>query len=159
MDPLSVSASVIAILQLSGQIISACSAYISAVKGAPKDIKTILVEVQSLQAIIHVLDLTSGQSISTDDGLEASLEACRATLSELASLLDRHATQKTPQTGGPATKSVLPTLASLAWPLKQQRAKALMEDIARYKSTIILSLAASSRYSAPKDMRTLYYAN
>lgn len=147
MDPLSVSASVIAILQLSGKIISACIAYISSVRDAPKDLRTIMVEIQSLQAIVRVMDLTSSQSTRVDDGLGAPLEACRASLKELSDLLDHQTTQSSPQVGPPAKKSkTLPTLSSLAWPLKHRRVKALMEDISRHKATITLSLTANWRY-------------
>jgi hypothetical protein len=141
-----VSAAVIAILQLSGKIISACSAYISASRDAPKELKAILVEIQSLQAIIRVLDLTSPQSAPVDSGLEAPLEACRATLAELSALLDRQKMESNPRNDAPAAKLALPTLASLAWPLKQHRVKALMDEISRYKASITLSLTASSRY-------------
>jgi Fungal N-terminal domain of STAND proteins len=146
MDPLSVTASVIAILQLSGKIISACVAYTSSIKDAPRDLRTIIVEIHSLQAVIRVLDLTSIKPTHAENGLAASLDACRLSLKELSDLLDLQTSQSSSGNGQSAKWArLMPTLTTLAWPLKQHRAKSLMDDISRHKSTITLSLSAISR--------------
>ncbi|KAF2106194.1 hypothetical protein BDV96DRAFT_337169 [Lophiotrema nucula] len=147
MDPLSITASVIAILQLSGKIISSCVAYTSAIKDAPKELKAISVDIQSLQAIIRILDLTSANA-TADNGLATSLDACRQSLKALSDLLDHQINLSSPQNGPSAKKArTMPTLATLAWPLKRSRVQALIDDISRHKSTITLSLSTSLSYN------------
>jgi hypothetical protein len=147
MDPLSVTASVIAILQLTGKIISACAAYTSSIKDAPRELRTISVEIQSLQAIIRILDLTTARAMHENDSLAISLDACRTSLKELSDLLE-HQKRGSNSDDESETKRarVLPTLVTLAWPLKRHRANALMDDISRHKSTITLSLATITRF-------------
>jgi hypothetical protein len=59
MDPLSLTAGVIAIIQMADKIISVCKDYVTAVKDAPKDLPkdlwTIMFEVASLKCIVEVL--------------------------------------------------------------------------------------------------------
>ena len=50
-DPLSISASIIAILQLSGTVIT----YLSAVKGASKDRQRLLIEVSAVRGLLSSL--------------------------------------------------------------------------------------------------------
>ncbi len=58
MDPLSIAAAVIGVVDFSGKIIAACSTYISTLENAPSDLFLIRAEVTSLQAIIRTLDLS-----------------------------------------------------------------------------------------------------
>ena len=51
MDPLSVTASIIAVIQISGTVISICYDYRNAVKDAAKEVARIIDEVKSLQDI------------------------------------------------------------------------------------------------------------
>ncbi|KAF2218172.1 hypothetical protein BDZ85DRAFT_208628, partial [Elsinoe ampelina] len=46
-DPLSITASLIAVVQISGTIISFCYEYSQGIKDAPRDVKRILQEVRS----------------------------------------------------------------------------------------------------------------
>ena len=55
MDPLSITASVIAIIQLTSQIYSSCQQYYSNVKSARKDIDRISNEINNLAAILKKL--------------------------------------------------------------------------------------------------------
>src|SRR4051812_28386500 len=139
MDPLSITASVSALLQLTGQIVSVCSAFISAVRDAPRDLQNIRAEIQGLEAVIRVLDLTSAQPVLREDGLDISLNACQLSLKELCGLLEYQTTPSSPQIDPSAKRArKLPTLAALAWPFKQNRAKAILADISRHKTTLSL---------------------
>ena len=53
MDPVSAAASIIAIIQISGSVISLCYQYISSVKDAHGDITKVLSEVASLKVILE----------------------------------------------------------------------------------------------------------
>lgn len=156
MDPLSLTASVIGVLQLTGAIISSCSAYISAVKDAPKDLRVIMMEIGSLQAIVRVLDLPIPDDGFTQDqayvsllgslrGPNGPLDGCTNALKALSKLLEEPKTAE--EDGNRRTKrqKALPSMTTLAWPLKRNKAKSLLEEIAQYKSTISLALTADSR--------------
>lgn len=60
MDPLSITASVIAILQLSNTVYKAAREYYTGVKAAPKEIKRLLEELEAFNDIlIHLSDITA----------------------------------------------------------------------------------------------------
>ena len=107
MDPLSLTAAVLGVLDFSGKIIAACSTYISTLKDAPNELILIRAEVASLQDLVRTLDLPRGQglpaigitarttSLTTPDG---TLARCRNVLKELLELLvPRAATAKQPR--------------------------------------------------------------
>jgi Fungal N-terminal domain of STAND proteins len=151
MDPLSITANVIAILQLTSTIISSCTAYISAVKDAPKDLRAIMIEVGSLQAIIRVIDLPTpdqahSRLLESLRGPSGPLDRCKEALKALSKLLDEHNTEQGTDDTRPTKRAkTLPSITTLAWPLKRNKAKDLLEEIGKYKSTISLALTADSR--------------
>ena len=57
MDPLSLTAGVIAIIQLADRIISVCRDYVTTVKDAPNDLRTIFIEVGSVKCVFELLEL------------------------------------------------------------------------------------------------------
>ena len=121
MDPLSITAAVIGIVDFSGKIIIACSTYISTLKDAPNELLLIRAEVASLQDIVRTLDLPRGQGLPTvwitasTTGLrtpDGTLARCQNVLKELLELLvPRAVTAKQPgglpgtgQTNKPASR-------------------------------------------------------
>jgi len=92
MDLLSITASVAAVTQLTGQIISSCCAFVSVIRNAPQHLTAIETEVQSLEATIRVLDLTEKQPALQGSpfvtNLNAPLDACQLSLKELSELLE-----------------------------------------------------------------------
>jgi len=60
-DPLSVTASIIAVIQLAGKITSICSEYLYKVKEAPKEIKSILHEVRGIGNIMGSIQSLTGE--------------------------------------------------------------------------------------------------
>ncbi len=73
-DPLSAMASIIAVIQISGTVLFACSQYISSVNDASRDIEWVISEVGSLKSI---LDDLKGLVCTTEDrsALSKSLRA------------------------------------------------------------------------------------
>ena len=142
MDPLSVTASVIAILQISGAIITICYDYRSRIKDAQKEASRIINDLNSLR---HVLDslfvLLEDESehkpvqrsaldkLVGDDG---PLGRCLVELNVLEKKLK-------PKEGWRAAK------ASILWPLNNSDVKKVLQDIDSTKSTIQLALAADQR--------------
>ena len=59
MDPLSITASVITVIQIAGTISSICKDYITTVKDAPKDLRRVAIEVGSIKSVLEVLEFFS----------------------------------------------------------------------------------------------------
>jgi len=143
MDPLSITASTIAIIQIADKIISVCKDYIRTVKDAPSDLRTILIEVGSVKCVIEVLQLlvseeTDGSSdilkkLKRDDGPVAG---CKEALTVLENQLPK------PQEYSRGAKRR--KIDALAWPFKEPRARKALEDIGRHKATISLALTTET---------------
>jgi hypothetical protein len=99
MDPFSITAGVITVVDFSGKVIAACSTYISTLKDAPNELFLIRAEVASLRDIVRTLDLPQGPGLPAagntriNNGLIAlkapggTLARCEAALKELLELL------------------------------------------------------------------------
>jgi hypothetical protein len=137
MDPLSVTASVIAVIQLTGSVISAVYNYRKGVKNAPEDAAKII---QDLTGLSHILERllqmienersTKVARLASLEGLvspNGPLQLCQETLSTLNAKLQ-------PENGWRAVKQ------SLMWPLKQDYIKNTLDQIATAKETIGLAL-------------------
>ncbi len=112
MDPLSITAAVVGIVDFSGKIIAASSTYISTLKDAPNELFLIRAEVASLQEIVRTLDLPRGQGLpaigtaASTTGLRApdgTLARCQNVLKELLALLVPKAATATQPAGLPGT--------------------------------------------------------
>ena len=148
MDPLSLTASVIAIIQLADGIISVCKDYVTTVKDAPNDLRTIFMEVGSVKCVFELLELV----IPRDDNdnipvilekLRASngpIEGCKQALTALDSLFPVEI--ECPARG--KRRKILRSLKDLAWPFKEGKARKLLEDIGRHKATISLALTTET---------------
>ena len=147
MDPISLTASVIAMIQLAEQIISVCTDYIISIKEAPRTLRTVAIEVGSIKCVLEVLQMSI--STNNDDysaimdkfrSSDSPLLACRRALERLEKLLPP--TSFTNADGKRA--KCVPSLVTLQWPFKEKRVKELLEDIGRYKATISLTLTVES---------------
>jgi len=131
MDPVSIGASVLAFIGLADRIIQISKYCIDGVQDAPSDIRMIHGEASSLRAIVDVLTETEAPSLFEKDG---PFEACRRCLSDLEGLLPADANS------GHARRLRL-TLAELAWPLKQSKARKLLAELSHHKSTLLLIIS------------------
>lgn len=144
MDPLSVTASAIAIIQIIGTIISLCDDYRHRVKNAAKEASRIVNELNGLRSVIDslllLLDDESKKSsqnsalykLAQSDG---RLTTCITELKALEKKLE-------PKEGWRATK------AAILWPLKEPDVKKVLHDIENTKSTVQLALEVDQRYVA-----------
>jgi len=150
MEALGIAASIIAVVQISAEIIAACTRYIEEIHDAPKDLKNILVEISVLKGLFEPLKVVLGSSPETaalDAQLSKPVDGCLSTLKELSSLLD---TTDTGGFGGDDSvgerhsslgKRRMVALATrLAWPLKKGRANRLLFVIGQYKGSITVIL-------------------
>ena len=137
MDPLSITAGIIAVIQLTGSVISAVYNHRQDVKNAPEGAAKIIKDLTGLSQILERLLQMIEQERSTKitrlmslEGLvkpDGPLEACQKTLERLNAKLQ-------PETGWRAVKQ------SLKWPLNQDDIKKTLDEIARAKATLSLAL-------------------
>ena len=139
----------IAIIQMADRIIGLCKFYIETARDAPSDLRVILIETSALKTILENLnfltacdgpDSTAARRISGADG---PIEGCFRTATELEKLFPSDSMQ----TGGrkSSKKSTLNSvLKALAWPLKESKARKLLDEMMRYKTTISLALTTTS---------------
>jgi hypothetical protein len=138
MDPLSITASIIAVIQLTGSVISAAYNYRNGVRNAPEDAVRIIEDLTELSQILEKLlkliekDRSTGStqltSVNTLIGSDGPLETCRKSLTELKSKLQ-------PENGWRAVRK------ALTWPLKQDYIRQTLDEIAKAKATIDLALS------------------
>jgi hypothetical protein len=145
-ETIALGASIIAVIQIADRIISLCKDYIETVKDAPRDLHLILIETSSLKAVFDGLKFLqeSGTNLSSNlrilDDKDGLIKGCQRCVSNLETLLspgfDTSVQGK--------RRKIQVTLNSLAWPLKERKAKKLLDEILQYKTTITLALSSES---------------
>jgi hypothetical protein len=150
MDHLSITASIIALVQISTSIISVCRGYITNVKDSPNDLWTMLVEVGSLKIVLETLQLLAeteggdgGENILEKlEGPGGPLVGCQNAMEDLEILVPPPMIQAA---GGKQNRVAL-CLKALAWTLDPQRdnARGLLENIGRFKATMSLALTTEA---------------
>lgn len=149
-EAVAIGASVIAVIQISERIIKLYKFYIETVQDAPSDLQLILIECSTLKAIFENLNFLS----SYNDGLSSSIETtlsgedgpikgCQRSITKLEKLFGSNSTQPVGP-NQPNKRKVKAMLATLAWPLKQTKAKKLLDQIKNYKTTVTLALTTQS---------------
>ena len=142
-------ASVIAIIQVADRLIGTCKSYISSVRDAPSDLRAILLEISALKTVFENLkflnscDSHCSPMFNSLCGTDGPIEGCLGSTNELAGLFPPEETHIEGQDRSKRRK-IKSTMVSLAWPLKETKARKLLGDILRYKSTITLALTADT---------------
>ena len=139
MDPLSTTASVIAVIQLTSKIFDLCRDYCLAVKHARKDIQKLRDEILSLEEVLtRVRDLETEsnslpilQTLSRADG---PLDRCRRDLSDLVQKLGTSEGMR--QFG----------LRGLKWPFSSKEVDSTVQSLFRHRSTFNIALTADNMY-------------
>ena len=158
-EVLAIGASVIAIIQITDRIVGLCKFYIETVNDAPSDLRLIFLETSALKTIFENLDFLtacdSGVSkiVSGLASVDGPIEGCLKSVTQLEKLFPSNWTQNTGQSQSKKRK-VKATLAALAWPLKEGKARKLLDEISRYKTTVTLALTTESR----SVIRSLFYS-
>lgn len=144
MEPLSCTASVIAIIQLTGSIVTICGGYIKEVKDAREDVTSLQQGITSLLEIVKKLkDLVQsqdGRELSTSQILINDTASCMSVLTLLRDKIDPENTRK-------STKAMRKFgLRALKWPLKRAELERTLQDLERYKSSFILALQVDQTF-------------
>ena len=143
-EAVALTASIIAVVQLADRIATVCKFLIETVQDYPRELRLIYVETSSLKVIFEGLsflgkddaaDWTTLKALRGDNG---PLERCKNAVQELDKLFPP--LPSSPRSRGGKRAKLQITLASLAWPLKADRSKRLLEEIMRYKATISVAL-------------------
>ena len=142
MDPLSLAASVITVVTLTGQLISLGYSYGAGVSGCPKELRDLSAELISfstiLDAVKGVLDPTKNPATGAHptligNSLQNDLDECATQLKRLLLFLQKYQ--------DPAGGKVKKVVKRMMWPLKEQETKDWIRRIEGYKSTFSLALS------------------
>ena len=135
-DPLSVTASIITVLQLSSTILR----YLVDVKDASADRQNLIREISSTRGILSTLNETVDDARVSDETWSAtirSLEDPDGPLSVLTTTLTQLATTLK---GSASATGIKKAANSLRWPFKQSEVEKILRVIERQKSTLSLAL-------------------
>ncbi|KAH6884219.1 hypothetical protein B0T10DRAFT_609019 [Thelonectria olida] len=148
MDPFSITAGIIAFVQMADRVIGLCKQYLETVRDAPSDLRVILIEVSTVKTLLdNVLFLSSCRqspaTLSHLAGKEGPIEGCRRAVFEIEHLLPTNHTTAA-NTSNSIAQLLKPTLTSLAWPTKEAKARKLLAQVSQYKNTINLALTVES---------------
>ncbi|KAG4437222.1 hypothetical protein IFR05_007311 [Cadophora sp. M221] len=140
MDPLSVTGTLIAVLQVTAKVISICYDYRQGVSSASREVLQISSSLNSLKDVLEsLLSLiensksdTSTSKLATVELLAkegGTLESCQEELLRLKRKLE-------PETGWRKIRK------SLVWPLKETEVRKALDELERSKSMMLLALSA-----------------
>ena len=149
-EVLAIGASVIAIVQITDRIVGLCKFYIEIVHDAPSDVRLIFLETSALKTIFENLDFLTACNSGVSNivnglaSVDGPIEGCLKSVIQLEKLFPSNWIKNTGQYRS-KNREVKATLAALAWPLKEGKARKLLDEISRYKTTITLALTTESR--------------
>lgn len=141
-----VAASIIAVVELAGRIAKICKFYIDTTKDYPRDLRLIYVEIGSLKVIFEGLtfldphdsaDSTTLKALLRNDG---PVQHCKKAVEDLEKLFPPVPPTPAHSRKRPKREVLQAGLVSLAWPLKAEKSRRLLEEIMQYKSTIAVAL-------------------
>ncbi len=147
MDPLSVGAAIIAVVQAADRIAELCRYYIGAVDDYPKDLRLILIETSTLKALLENINFLIGSDgwsspmLKSLGGEEGPIAGCRRTVSDLEALFPAASANTTQDA---KRKRVKMTLAQLAWPFRQEKARVLLAQLVQHKTTICTATSSEA---------------
>lgn len=144
MDGLSTAASIIAVIQIAGQVIDLCHTYYSEVKDARTDIERLRGEMTSLQDVLSKLRDLAKAPGSTDLSIfsllnqpDGPVQRCLTdSIALVAKLNPGQGKGKMRQFG----------LRALKWPFSSKEIDKAITSIGRHKATFNLALAADQTY-------------
>ena len=154
MDPLSVTASVISVIQAAGKVISICCDYRSSVKGSSWEVSRILEDTRSLRSILQNLEELADKAETVGAVEQPRLPALKSLcdpdtgiLSSCYSELEKLTCKLAPPGwSGPAGSKRRGLIEALSWPLKKKDTEKVLDSIRRYKDTISVAVYADQMY-------------
>jgi hypothetical protein len=137
------AASVIAVMQISEQVITACFQYYRTAKDAKADIQAVINVVGGLKTTLEnlttILDETEEDELPHLKSLDKPLEECCGAIDSLAQKLGVNVDRNT------ETEKLKFTFTKrIMWPWKKKEVNKVLETIERHKSTFILAVAGDT---------------
>jgi hypothetical protein len=153
MDGLSAAASVIAVIQISEEVISLCSQYLKAVKNAKSDIVRLQGELSTLKPLLEgaqkLLEGPNAARLETSRPLLDGLRGCYSQLKDLETKLKDYL--KTEDEGKGMR---LFGLRALKWPFKSKKVDTVIQDLNKFRDTLSASLNIDQTYAADSSLET-----
>jgi len=147
-DPLSITASIITVVQLAGSLASFCLSCNEATKGKDSIIQQILDELKSLTDVLSSLARLTEENGPATHCLRALADAGGA-LDDCKVLLK---TLKTELESIVAAQGVKKLAKIFTWPIKEKEVKSLLERLTQRKSTLALALHNVQMYQHASDL-------
>lgn len=146
MDPLSLTASIVTLIDFTNEVVSLCRNYGAAVKGASWEFPKLTEELRSLRNVLESLEILSRGSGDTDPAnlsRAADIKQICDDNGPIAKELNDLKNKFRPPTWANKDGSKRKALwQSLTWPLKEDECKKVLERVGRWKSTLLLALNA-----------------
>lgn len=145
MDPLSISANIITLIQATNEVVAFCFNYAAAAKGAPWALSKMIDELKSLRNVLESIEQLSRSGDGTDPATTSQLGTIKALCGtegdRIAKELKYLDEKLRPPTWASRDGSKRKAFAeALIWPLKEGEIKSSLQSIERYKSTLGLAL-------------------
>lgn len=150
MEPLSVTASIIAVLQAANAVVSVCYDYSAAVKNSPWELSRIIEEVTSLRNVLEALVQFAKKAETADPVAETKLPTlkllCESNskpgpldncLEELRCLLGKLNFPKWAGADGSKRRAFI---QAISWPLQEGETTKTLDKISRFKATLNLAV-------------------
>lgn len=144
MDPLSVSASIITLIQVTNEVVAFCFNYAAAAKGTPWALSRLIDELKSLRNVLESLEQLSrgdGTDPVTAPRLGSIKALCDTENGPIAKELKYLDEKLRPPLWARRDGSRRQAFAqSLIWPLKEGEIKRTIQNIERWKTILDLAL-------------------
>lgn len=141
MEPISSTASVITLIQLTGSLAKLCGGYIGEVRNAQEEILKLCKAITDLEGTLQdlqsCLQSDNGEILPTTSRLANSIDHCLSELRKLERRLNPRKMKTLMNKVG---------LRALKWPLERGEVENIVKDLERYKSSFILSLQMDQTY-------------
>ena len=148
MDPLTITCSIVTLIDATQKVLSICHNYAAAVKGADWELPRIIEEVESLRGVLQGLERLAKQAKDADpaaisqlpqliclcDPKTGTLALC---LSELQSLEQK---LTPPGWTGESDSKLRKLIQALGWPLKKAFVKETLGNLERFKANLNLDI-------------------
>ena len=147
MDGLSAAAGVIAVIQISEDVVSLCSPYLKAVKNAKSDIERLHGELSHLRAVLDgarkLFENPNVARLETSRLLDDGLRGCYSQLKDLETKLK--GTRKEMRFFG---------LRALKWPFESREVDNIIQTLSKFRDTLSASLNIDQTYVADSSLAT-----
>ena len=161
MDPLSVTASVITVVQAAEAVISICCNYRSSIKDASWELSRIIEETRALRSVLRLLEEVADKAETPGAPEQSRLPALRSMCDPDKGLLricclelERLRSKLAPPGwSGPAGSKRRSLVEALSWPLKKRDTEKILRGLERLKNSINVAITADQMYGATSCCR------